>query len=154
MSDRWQDMFQPHGGGSHPGVPSSDRSDGLEDEPGLIPAHYRPWVLQRVKSRPAMMMHLRRFEARSGLWMGWALSYPNLVAAEYTGDRMLSLDFGARQFMVQGVGLDQLIAPLQQGVVIALYEHTTSVWPGASAGPVISSIRRLGMTELGGRADC
>ena len=40
---------------------------------------YKPWVLQRGRGRPAMMLHLRRFEPKSGLWCGWQIAYPHLV---------------------------------------------------------------------------
>jgi hypothetical protein len=116
-------------------------SDGLS----IDLSAYRPWVLQRVKSRPAMLLHLRRFEPRSGMWTGWALSYPSLIAVEYIGERMVSLDFGARQFMIEGEGLDQMIGALQEATVTALQEYNAAVWPAKSAGPLIASIRRLGV---------
>jgi hypothetical protein len=121
-----------------------------EDEPlALDPGHYRPWVLQRGRSRPAMLLDLRRYEPRSGMWTGWALSYPSLVAAEYVGERMLSLDFGERQFMIEGDGLSDLMAQLQLGTVISVQEYSAAVWPNRPAGPHVTSIRRLGGPEAG-----
>lgn len=105
---------------------------------------YKPWVVQRGRSRPALMLHLRRFEQRSGLWMGWQVSYPHLIAVEYIGDRMLSLDFGVRQFMVEGEGLSELARHLQSGSVLALHEYAASIWPNGHDGAWIRSIRRLG----------
>ena len=105
---------------------------------------YAPWVLQRGRARPAMMLHLRRFEPKSGLWNGWQLSYPHLIATEYTGDKMLSLDFGTRQFMLQGLGLDELAARLQQNSVLMIQEYSDKVWPTRPAGGFISSIAKVG----------
>lgn len=107
-------------------------------------AEYAPWVLQRGGSRPAMMLHLRRFEPKSGLWCGWEIAYPHLIAVEYTGDKMLSLDFGTRQFMLQGHGLDELVARLQQGTVLMVQEYCDKVWPARGAGGVVNSITPIG----------
>jgi hypothetical protein len=93
------------------------------------------------------MLHLRRFEARSGLWMGWAMPYPNLYAVEYVGDRMVSLDFGQRQFVIQGAGLEELVGLIQQGMVMGVFEHSAAIWPQPTMGPVISSIQRMGAEE-------
>jgi hypothetical protein len=140
----WARMFeQRRGDGAGGAPPMPPLEEPPDDALELDPTTYRPWLLQRVKTRPAMMLHLRRFEARSGLWTGWALPYPNLYAIEYTGDRMLSLDFGVRQFMVQGEGLDQLLGPLQLGKVLALHEYSAQVWPSRPGGPLISSIHRV-----------
>ncbi len=103
-------------------------------------AEYMPWVLQRGSARPMMMLHLRRFEPKSGLWCGWEIAYPHLIAVEYTGDKMLSLDFGTRQFMLQGHGLDELAARLQQGTVLMVQEYCDRVWPTRGAGGVVNSI--------------
>ena len=105
---------------------------------------YVPWVLQRGPSRPAMMLHLRRFEPKSGLWNGWEIAYPHLIAVEYIGDKMLSLDFGTRQFMLQGHGLDELVARLQQGTVLMVQEYCNQVWPTRGAGAVVTSITLVG----------
>ena len=105
---------------------------------------YTPWVLQRGGSRPAMMLHLRRFEPKSGFWCGWEIAYPHLIAVEYTGDKMLSLDFGTRQFMLQGLGLDELVARLQQNSVLMIQEYCDKVWPQRPAGGFIISIAKLG----------
>ena len=147
--NHWTSMFEPQGRGTErAAAPAPPPSPTLREDPDedvlADPIDYRPWVLQRGRSRPAMMLHLRRFEVRSGMWMGWAVSYPHLAAVEYVGERMISLDFGVRQFVVQGKGLDQLIAPLQQGIVLALYEHTASVWASVPNGPLITSIQRAG----------
>jgi hypothetical protein len=107
-------------------------------------AEYTPWVLQRGGSRPAMMLHLRRFEPKSGLWVGWEIAYPHLIAVEYIGDKMLSLDFGTRQFMLQGLGLDELVARLQQNSVLMIQEYCDKVWPTRGSGGVITAIAKLG----------
>jgi hypothetical protein len=106
---------------------------------------YRPWTLQRGRSHPAMMLHLRRFEPKSGFWLGWQVSYPHLVAVEYTGDTMLSLDFGARQFVLAGQGLTELVAHLQTGTVLTVTEFSDRIWRMvAPEGGRITSIRCLG----------
>ena len=166
----WREMFEPNrrpggGGGTAPpphnqpqGHPPNGASgperepDEAEAGPHIDPAQYRPWQLQRGRSRPAMMLDLRRFEERSGLWVGWQVSYPHLIAVEYIGDKMLSLDFGVRQFMVEGEGLSELARHLQAGTVLALHEYAASVWPNGHAGPWIRSIRRLGLPEGGPQA--
>ena len=106
MSGQWREMFEPQRSpGAARAAPPPECDDlELDDDRELDLANYKPWLVQRGRSRPAMMLHLRRYEARSGLWMGWAMSYPSLIAAEYVGDRMVSLDFGTRQFMIEGEG--------------------------------------------------
>lgn len=105
---------------------------------------YKPWVLQRGRSRPAMMLHLRRYEPKSGHWLGWQIAYPHLVAVEYVGVRMLSLDFGGRQFVIEGTGLDELARHLQTGSVLMVQEYATQIWSGAVSGPSIQAIRMVG----------
>lgn len=105
---------------------------------------YRPWILQRGKTRPGLMLHLRRFDARAQQWQGWAVAYPHLVAVEYTGDRLLSLDFGARQFVLEGEGFGELIDHLQAGHVLCVQEFAPSVWAEAPSGPRVSAIRLVG----------
>ncbi len=105
---------------------------------------YKPWVLQRGRGRPAMMLHLRRFEPKSGLWCGWQIAYPQLIAVEYTGDSMLSLDFGQRQFMIEGSGLHELARHLQSGSVLMLQEYARGVWAELSGTSRIDAIRLVG----------
>lgn len=90
-----------------------------------------------------MMIHLRRFEPKSGLWMGWQMSYHHLIAVEYTGDTMLSLDFGTRQFVIEGTGLSELTRHLQQGTVLMAQEFSGAVWSDYGGSPRIVSIVRL-----------
>lgn len=136
---------QPNGGEPTRGPLSPEE---ITDEAALAlaldPQEYRPWVLQRGRSRPAMMLHLRRFEPKSGLWTGWVLSYPQLLAAEYTGDRLLSLDFGTRQFIIEGAGLDELAQRLQSGSVLIVQEYAAAVWQARPGKPLVTSIRCLG----------
>lgn len=110
----------------------------------LDTAEYRPWILQRGRGQPPLMLDLRRYDARSGQWLGWQVSYPHLAAVEYTGDKFLSLDFGARQFVIEGRGLLELPRFIQQGSVLALVEYSQARWPGHGDGPRISAIKRLG----------
>jgi len=149
----FDDGFQPHletpsppNASLPPEQPPLSPND-ITDEAAMALAldlnEYRPWILQRGRSNPVLMLHLRRHDPKSGLWMGWELSYPHLVAVEYTGDRLLSLDFGVRQFMLEGAGLDELARHLQTGNVLMVQEYDPSIWPGQPGGPRVSAIRRL-----------
>lgn len=145
----WQAMFEPaRRNGQPPGPPPAAGATDDAAEDGATapdPREYHPWMLQRGRSRPAMMLELRRFERRSGLWQGWVLSYPSLQAVEYLGERMLSLDFGMRKFVLEGDGLSELTARLQQGIVLTVQEYSGDIWPERPTGPVITAIRRAGM---------
>lgn len=107
------------------------------------PAEYKPWIVQRGRSQPAMMLEFRRYEPRSGLWSGWAISYPHLVTLEYTGDKLLSLDFGSRHVVIEGQGLDELARYIQQGVVLTIQEHAAAIWSATPKGPAVSAIRNI-----------
>jgi hypothetical protein len=90
------------------------------------------------------MLELRRYDARAGLWQGWSMPYPNLYAVEFMGDRMLSLDFGVRQFVIEGRGLDVLARHLSLGGVQRVIEYAAATWPEQPQGPMVSAIRRAG----------
>lgn len=146
----WRSMFEADRGGKAPGAPAPTtrreipREQAPDDDASeLDPSIYRPWILQRGRSHPAMMLEFRRYEPRSGLWTGWAIAYPLLVGLEYTGDKMLSLDFGTRQIIIQGTGLDELARHIQLGAVVAIQEHAAAVWPIFSEGACITGIRRI-----------
>jgi hypothetical protein len=128
----------------HPPLTPEDITDEAAIALAGDTAEYTPWVLQRGRGRPAMMLHLRRFDPKSGLWIGWEIAYPHLIAVEYIGDKLLSLDFGTRQFMLQGHGLDELAARLQQGTVLMVQEYCDKVWPQRPAGGLITSIAKVG----------
>jgi hypothetical protein len=150
---KWSDKFEQgrDGGGRPPGGMSGSlpRDEPDEEALALDLAEYRPWTLQRGRSRPVMMLNLRRYEPKSGMWVGWQIAYPHLVAVEYIGDRMLTLDFGARHFVIQGSGLDQLATALQQGSVLSVQEYAPSIWPTRPAGAFVDSIRKLGPSNAG-----
>jgi hypothetical protein len=139
------DPAQRQAGGEMPRPPLTPEE--ITDEAAMAlaldTAEYKPWVLQRGRGRPAMMLHLRRFEPKSGLWVGWQLAYPHLVAVEYTGDRMLSLDFGTRHFIVEGNGLHELARHLQSGSVLMVQEYSSEVWGGCQRDPTIAAIRSV-----------
>ncbi|WP_408591818.1 hypothetical protein [Novosphingobium sp.] len=172
-SSHWRQMFErgkqdrQSGGGAaqRPGSPSPMPAFGYDD--GHDPARqnatplspqqitdeaalaladdiqeYRPWILQRG-TRPLIMLHLRRFDAKAGHWIGWQVSYPHLVAVEYVGDRMLSLDFGTRHFVIEGSGLGELARHLQTASVQTVLEFAPDVWTAARADLLIRSIRCL-----------
>jgi hypothetical protein len=146
--DDGYDPAQPQAHGETPPPHSpADQASGAYDDANLASlngAEYKPWVLQRGHGRPVMMLHLRRYEPKSGLWCGWQIAYPHLIVAEYTGDKMLSLDFGTRQFMLQGHGLEELSRHLQNGTVLMVQEYCDRIWTNQPAGGVITSIVKLG----------
>lgn len=150
----WRDMLTQQGkatrelgGGTTPPAPAPAVAPDplpLDEELTLDLAEYRPWVLQRGRTRPAALLDLRWYDARAGMWLGCAMAYPQLIAAEYVGERMLSLDFGTRQFVIEGEGLNELVRRIQDGSVLAVQEFAPSVWPQRPAGPVVTRIQRLG----------
>lgn len=143
----WREMFEERGG--RPPGPAVMTPPVEPDDIELAPdvSVYRPWTLQRGRSRATLMLELRRYEPRSGLWSGWQLSLPSLIAIEYTGDILMSLDFGTRQFVIEGRGLDELARQFHQGSVVAVQEYAAEFWPSRPAGPIVSAIRRVGATN-------
>ena len=144
MSGNWRDKFEGPESGQPASATAAPWASGEEDDP-LAPdlAFYRPWIIQRGRSRPALLLNLRRFDPRSGLLIGWQASYPHLVGADYIGERMLSLDFGVRQFVIEGNGLGELVRHLQQGSVLAIQEYSARIWPEFPAGPVVTAINKV-----------
>lgn len=71
------------------------------------------------------------------------VNYPYLIAVEYFGDTMLSLDFGTRQFVIEGSGLTELVRYLQQGTVMAIQEHSVEVWQDKQNSGSISVSKRI-----------
>jgi hypothetical protein len=148
----WQDMFDPtRRNGVPPGAPpptmarpETRREEPLDDDAmALDLSVYKPWVLQRGRSRPAMMLDFRTYEPRSGMWSGWAVAYPHLVTLEYVGDRLVSLDFGGRLLVLEGTGLDELVRHIQQGSVVAIQQYTPDLWSSKPTGPSVMSIRQI-----------
>lgn len=143
MNGNWRDRFEQgrSGGPAAPPPPVIEEEEDLI-EPGGIP--YRPWIVQRGRSRPALLLNLRKFDPKSGMLIGWQASYPYLISADYVGERMLSLDFGRRQFVIQGTDLSELLRHLQQGTVLAIQEYSAEVWPELPPGPVVTAINKVG----------
>jgi hypothetical protein len=161
----WREMFEQGRGGNGRGVdrnvggapqpgtgsgfapthaPTPNRDEPDDDgAPALDMATYRPWTLQRGQGRPSMLLDLRRYEPKSGLWIGWQMAYPHLIAVEYIGDKMLSLDFGTRQFMIEGRGLDELARHLQQGSVVNVVEFSEKLWKNFEVNPTVRSITKI-----------
>lgn len=145
----WRDMLSPSAhasqqrGGNNDTFtrPPAERDD--NDGLMLDTAEYQPWVLQRGRSRPVALLDLRWYDPKASLWLGCAIAYPQLVAAEHVGTGMLSLDFGKRQFVLEGDGLDELVHRLQQYSVIAIQEYAPTIWPQRPAGPIVSRIKRV-----------
>ncbi len=149
MTGQWREMFEPSRGARPAGAPPPSMVP-EEPEGDALPLDttvYRPWIVQRVRARPSMLLDLRSFDARSGMWMGTAVAYPHLIAVEYVGDRMISLDFGLRQYVVQGRGLDELVRLVQEASVLAIQEYSDKVWATLPSGPVVTAIRRAGMDD-------
>lgn len=128
----WQDMFEPRKTAMVGPVSTATSATTAAPTDEGVPAPdlqvYHPWILQRGRSRPAMFLDFRRFDPKSGLLMGCQMSYPMLMSIEYTGDKLLSLDFGQRKFMIEGVGLIDLARHLQQGIVLAVQEYAETIW--------------------------
>jgi len=146
-NSKWRGMFdqQRPAGRSVGGPPPIEHDEPpYGDERGIDLSEYQPWVLQRGRSRPALMIDLRTFDAKSGFWIGWAVAYPQLAAVEYVGERMLSLDFGLRKFVLEGDGLGELTKRLQEGIVLAIQEYAPAVWAHRPAGAIVTAIRRAG----------
>lgn len=146
MSGNWRDRFDDGRNGRPSGMPPPPPvavdEDGDESiAPGSAP--YRPWIVQRGRTRPALLLNLRKFDPKSGWLIGWQASYPHLVAADYVGERMLSLDFGVRQFVIEGTGLGELVRHLQQGTVLAIQEYSARVWPEQPVGPIVTRISKV-----------
>jgi hypothetical protein len=147
----WRGMFESTRasgrglGGNEMNVPPPPTREEPPDDDALELdlTEYKPWVLQRGRSRPTMLLELRRFEAKSGMWMGWQLSYPHLNAVEFIGDKMFSLDFGTRQFVIEGSGLDELVRYLQLGAVMTIQEYAGQIWPARPSGAVITAINKI-----------
>lgn len=141
MSGNWREKFeQGRNGGPLPPPPLP-----AEEEETVAPdlAVYRPWIVQRGRTRPALLLNLRKFDPRSGLLVGWQASYPYLISADYVGEKMLSLDFGRRQFVIQGTNLSELVRHLQQGTVLAIQQYSSQVWPQLPPGPVVTAIDKV-----------
>lgn len=143
----WQDMFEPRKTAMVGQVSTATSATTAAPTDEGVPAPdlqvYHPWILQRGRSRPAMFLDFRRFDPKSGLLMGCQMSYPMLVSIEYTGDRLLSLDFGQRKFMIEGTGLIDLARHLQQGIVLAVQEYSEAVWRARPVGGAVTRIVRL-----------
>jgi len=144
----WQDLFEQRRGdrAAGPTIPSTN-ADSQSDEPELAsppnPQDYRPWLLQRSRGRPVMFLDLRRFEPRTGGLIGCQMSYPYLSTIDYLDDRMVSLDFGVRQFVIEGSGLNVLALWLQQGQVLAIQEYSPRIWPALPSGPIVRVINQI-----------
>lgn len=137
----WKDLLgKADGSTALPEAADEAAEPTTEFAPPPDPAEYRPWLLQRGRGRPALFLDLRWFEPRTGVLMGAQMSYPHLFSVDYLGDRMVSLDFGNRHYVIEGTGLGELPMWLQQGMVLAIQEHSKSVWPTEVSGPLVSRI--------------
>lgn len=136
----YDDGYDP-AASSPPSLPPEAITDEAAMALALDAPDYRPWILQRGRTRPSLMLHLRRFDTRSRQWTGWAVAYPHLAAVEYQGSRLIALDFGTRHFMLEGEGLGELVERLQMGQVICVQEYAPSIWATPPTGPHILAIR-------------
>jgi len=140
MNGNWRDKFEQGREGQSPLAPPA-----IVDDDPVAPDNlqYRPWLIQRGRSRPALLLNLRRFDLRSGMMIGWQASYPHLIAADYFGERMLSLDFGTRHFVIEGTELGELVHHLQQGTVLAIQEYSSVVWPAQPTGAIVTKMVKI-----------
>jgi hypothetical protein len=109
----------------------------------LDTTRYQPWTIQRSRGRPVMFLDLQWIEPKTGTLVGCQVSYPHLVAVEYIGDQMVSLDFGSRKFVIEGTGLGELSRWLQQGLVQSIQEYAQSKWAEKPDGPIVKRIVRM-----------
>lgn len=140
----WQEMYERK---APPAPVGGARVGGTDDVPHQLdpePTEYRPWVLQRGSGRPAMLLDLRRFEPKTGTLTGSLVSYPQLMAVDYWGDRVVTLDFGSRHYVIEGTGLGDLPRWLQQGAVLAIQEYSARIWPLEIGGPTVHRISSIG----------
>ena len=146
VGKNWTDMFEPSKPFTARTAPPPPPDPEYDDAPvaGRETGDYKPWTLQRGAGRPSIMIDFRRYEPKSGLWMGKQLSYAHLLAVEYVGDRMVSLDFGTRSVVIEGRGLDELARHLQQCSVTIVHEHAPRLWAVAPDGAIVSTIRDIG----------
>lgn len=101
---------------------------------------YQPWILQRGRGRPVMFIDFRRIEPRAGTVIGRQMGYPYLQAIDYIGDQIVSLDFGMRQYVIEGKGLSALARFLQQGHVLAVQEFSERTWRSHDGKAVVTKI--------------
>ncbi|MEJ7927039.1 hypothetical protein WG908_09755 [Sphingobium sp. AN641] len=154
LGGNWRSLFdQPRGSGLPPPgeqapVPQMLDDGPMGDEAQIDPKAYHPWILQRGRSRPSAMLGLRWYESKAGFWSGCGMPYPMLQAVEYIGDRMVSLDFGTRQFVIEGSGLDVLARRIKEGTVLAVVEYAHVVWPQRSEGAMVTAIRRMNPRDI------
>ena len=92
-----------------------------------------------------MMLHLRRFDPKARIWTGWVLPYSGLYALEYVGGTV-SLDWGSRQFVVEGRGLEGLVHLVHQGTLHAIVEYCPDAWPRPVDSPIVTAIRPVRRT--------
>jgi hypothetical protein len=139
----WTEMFeqQRHGGALPEQAPAPPAAYDDAQMPEIDPVEYRPWILQR--GHRGMMLALRWFDTKAGLWHGSAVAYHSLYAVDLIGDRMLSLDFGVRQFVLEGSGLDVLGQYLLAGSVLKIIQYAQPIWPTHADGPVVTAIRKI-----------
>lgn len=155
LGGNWRSMFEPSRSGmAHtPREPAASVPPVYDDAPldeaaSIDPNEYRPWLLQRGRSHPAAMLGLRWYEPKAGFWSGCGLPYATLQAVEYIGDRMVSLDFGTRQFVIEGRGLDVLARRIKEGTVLAVVEYAPAVWPQRLDGAMVTAIRRVNRRDI------
>lgn len=148
----WQDMFEPRRPESPVATTPQEIAHDPADEtaPAPDPRAYHPWIIQRGRSRPAMLLDFRQFEPKSGLLIGCQMPYHHLAGIEYLGDRMVTLDFGLRQFVIEGAGLDELARHLQQGTVLAIQQYSERVWPQAQHSPIITRVVKVDGRRIDG----
>jgi hypothetical protein len=98
-----QDMFEPR----RPESPAAITPQGIADDPideaapAPDPRNYQPWIIQRGRWRPALLLDFRQFEPRGGMLTGCQMPYHHLAGIDDLGDGMVSLDYGVLQFVIR-----------------------------------------------------
>ncbi len=80
-----------------------------------------------------LLVHPRKLRAKSS----------NSKWSKFQVAEQLSLDFGARQFVIEGSGLDELVRYLQLGAVMAAQEYAGQIWPARPSGAVVTAINKI-----------
>lgn len=144
----WEEFYKRSPASGTPSV-KEDAQDEFDELPGIDPREYKPFFLQRGRSRPAMFLDLRSIDPRSGALTGTMLSYPQLVAVDYVDDHTILLDFGMRHVRIEGEGLAELIARLHSGSVSVVQAWSPKIWGAEEpkGKPIVRSITYLGLGQ-------
>lgn len=150
MTTSWQDMVGRNANGASAKPEPATTAGPVEDEgaapqddslaPLPDPGEYRPFLLQRGRTSPALFLDLRVFDPRAGTLRGSMMSYPQLAAIDYFDDHTIELNFGFRRFRIEGDGLSELVQRLQAGSVLAIQQYSERIWKARPSGALVRAI--------------